>query len=119
MASQITTYFTPEEYLQLERKPEYKSEYLAGQIFAMSGASREHNLIAVNVLASLHAQLKKRLCEAYGSNMRIRVSASGLYTYPDVVVVCGEPKFADDHVDNLLNPTLIVEVLSPSTEGYD
>lgn len=111
-----------EEYLDLERRSETKSEYLDGEIFAMSGASRRHNLITVNATASLHAQLKGRSCETYGGDMRVRIPATGLYTYPDVSVVCGTPRFddeADEEMDTLLNPTLIVEVLSPSTEGYD
>ena len=112
-------WISPREYLALERKAEYKSEYLRGEIFAMSGASREHNLIAVNVGARLHTQFSGRFCEVYQGDMRVRVESSGLYTYPDVVAVCEEPQFEDDEVDTLLNPTLIVEVLSKSTEGYD
>ena len=119
MSLQPQTRVTPEEYLAQERQALYKSEYLNGEIFAMSGANREHNLICVNVSASLHAQLRQRPCEAYVSDMRVKVSPTGLYTYPDVVVVCGEPQFEDAHVDTLLNPTVIVEVLSPSTEDYD
>jgi Uma2 family endonuclease len=111
--------FTPEEYLALERKAPYKNEYHDGCIYAMSGASREHNLIAWNLNRELGAQLKDRPCEAYRSDMRVRVSATGLYTYPDVSVVCGEPQFLDSEVDTLLNPTLIIEVLSPTTEAYD
>jgi Uma2 family endonuclease len=110
---------SPEEYLALERRSEEKHEYLDGEIFAMTGASRQHNLIALNIAASLHAQLADRPCEPYMGDMRIQVAATGLYTYPDVVVVCGEPQLADDSFDTLLNPTLIVEVISPSTEGYD
>jgi Uma2 family endonuclease len=110
---------SPEEYLALERRSEEKHEYLDGEMFAMTGASRRHNLIALNIAASLHSQLADRPCEPYMGDMRIRVAATGLYTYPDVVVVCGEPQLADDSFDTLLNPTLIVEVISPSTEGYD
>lgn len=119
MSSQVKTYLTPEEYLAMERQAEYKSEYFNGEVFAMTGASRKHNLIAVNVLAALHAQLRKRPCEIYPSDMRVKVSPSGLYTYPDVVVVCEEPLFDDDQKDTLLNPTLLVEVLSKSTASYD
>ncbi|MBI3797413.1 MAG: Uma2 family endonuclease [Deltaproteobacteria bacterium] len=111
--------YTPEEYLALERKAEFKSEYLAGEIFAMSGASRQHNLIAGNVFASLHAQFRHRPCEVYMGDMRVKVSSTGLYTYPDVVALCGEPRFDDEQKDTLLNPTVIIEVLSPSTEAYD
>lgn len=119
MASQTKTYFTAEEYLASERAAEYKSEYFDGEIFAMTGASRRHNIVSINVSTALNTQLKGRPCEAYAGDMRVKVAPSGLYTYPDIVVVCGEPKFEDEHVDTLTNPTLIVEVLSKSTEGYD
>jgi Uma2 family endonuclease len=110
---------TPEEYLALERKAEYRSEYLHGEIFAMTGASRRHNLIATNAVISLGQQLKGKPCEVYASEMRVKVEATGLYTYPDVVVVCGEPNFEDDYLDTLLNPTVLIEILSKSTERYD
>ncbi|MDT5122987.1 MAG: hypothetical protein QOC96_2469 [Acidobacteriota bacterium] len=119
MSSQVKVYYTPEEYLALERQAEYKSEYFNGEIFAMTGASRKHNLVAGNVFASLHNQLKKRPCEIYPSDMRVKVSPTGLYTYPDVIVVCGEPLFDDKQKDTLLNPTVLVEVLSKSTASYD
>jgi Uma2 family endonuclease len=110
---------TPEQYLALERKSPIKHEYYDGEIFAMAGASREHNLIAGNFYAEIRAQLRHRPCEVYMSDMRVLVSRTGLYTYPDIVAVCGEPQFQDSEVDTLLNPNLIVEVLSPSTEAYD
>jgi len=110
------TFITPEEYLAREREAEFKSEYLNGEIFAMAGASRPHNLITGNIYAKLHAQLERRACNVYPSDMRLKVSSSGLYTYPDVMVVCGEEEFDDDEEDTLLNPALIVEVLSKSTE---
>ena len=119
MSQQIVPYVSPEEYLRLERQSEYKSEYLNGEIFAMSGASRKHNLITGNIGSEFNQQLRGKPCEAYMSDMRVKVTATGLYTYPDVIVVCGEPKFEDEYVDTLLNPTLLVEVLSPSTERYD
>jgi Uma2 family endonuclease len=119
MSQQIKSYVTPEEYLRLERQSEYKSEYVNGEIFAMTGASHKHNLVAGNIFGELRQQLKGRQCEAYVGDMRVKVTATGLYTYPDVVVVCGEPKFEDEYVDTLLNPTLLVEVLSQSTERYD
>lgn len=109
----------PEEYLAFERRSEEKHEYLAGEAFAMTGASREHNLIVTNVVAELRQQMKGRPCQVYPNDMRVKVDASGLYTYPDVAVVCGEARFEDEQVDTLLNPTLIVEVLSDSTEAYD
>ncbi len=110
---------TPQEYLVRERRAETKSEYLRGEMFAMSGASREHNLIAGNVNRELGQQLRERPCEVYQADMRVKVSPTGLYTYPDVTVVCGEPRFEDAEVDTLLNPTVLVEVLSPSTADYD
>lgn len=110
---------TAAEYLALERQAETKSEYHDGQMVAMMGASRWHNLIAMNVSARLHLQLEGRPCETYASDMRVKVDPTGLYTYPDVTVVCGEAEFEDAELDTLLNPTVIVEVLSPSTEAYD
>jgi Uma2 family endonuclease len=119
MSQQIQPYISPQEYLRLERQSEYKSEYVNGQIFAMTGASRKHNLITTNISRELSQQLKGRPCEVYAVDMRVKVRATGLYTYPDVAVACGEPEFEDDFIDTLLNPTLLVEVLSPSTERYD
>jgi len=119
MSLQPKPRLTPEEYLALERKAEYKSEYLAGEMFAMAGASERHVSIVANVMYLLVGQLKGRPCKAYASDMRVRVSPTGLYTYPDVVVVCGQPQFADEQQDTLLNPTLLVEVLSESTKDYD
>ena len=119
MSLQPKTRFTPEEYLALERKAECKSEYFNGEIFAMSGATPQHVLIVTNVVSELRGQLKSRPCTVYSTDLRLKVSATGLYTYPDVIVVCGEPQFNDDHKDTLLNPTLIVEVLSESTKDYD
>ena len=119
MSQRIVPYISPEEYLRLERQAEYKSEYLNGEIFAMSGASEGHNLIAGNIFGELRQQLRGGPCRAYVSDMRVKVRANGLYTYPDVVVVCGEPKFEDKEVDTLVNPTMLIEVLSPSTERYD
>lgn len=119
MSSPNPTSVTPGEYLDLERKAEIRSEYIAGRIYAMSGASRRHNLIAGNLHGLLWTQLRGRACEAYMGDMRVKVSPTGMYTYPDLTVVCGEPSFEDAHVDTLLNPAVIVEVLSESTEAYD
>jgi Uma2 family endonuclease len=119
MASTARTRLTAQQYLEIERRAEYKSEFLNGEMFAMSGASRAHNLIATNVTRELSGQLRGRPCETYAGDMRVKVSETGLYTYPDVLVVCGEAEFEDAHVDTLLNPTVIVEVVSPSTEAYD
>jgi Uma2 family endonuclease len=119
MSLQPKPYLSPEDYLALERRAEFKSEYFDGEIFAMSGASEAHNLIVANTVVDLGVQLKKRPCKLYPNDMRVKVSPTGLFTYPDVVVVCGQPRFDDSHQDTLLNPTLIVEVLSDSTEAYD
>lgn len=110
---------TPAEYLQLERAAAYKSEYVNGQIVAMTGASRAHNLIGSNICRDLSLQLLDGPCEAYVNDMRVKVSPTGLYTYADVVVACPPIDLEDDHLDTLLNPVVIVEVLSPSTEAYD
>jgi Uma2 family endonuclease len=119
MSTVAKTLLTPEQYLEIERKAEFRSEYYQGEIFAMAGAADSHNLIVTNLTRELSQQLRKRPCFAYSHDMRVRVSATGLYTYPDVLVVCGERQFLDDRRDNLLNPAVIVEVLSPSTEAYD
>jgi Uma2 family endonuclease len=119
MSSQPKLRLTPEEYLTLEREAEYKSEYFAGEVFSMAGASARHALIVTNVVRELSTQLKRRPCNVYSTDLRVRVSATGLYTYPDIVVVCGTPQWADDQQDTLLNPTLLVEVLSESTKDYD
>ncbi|MDQ1640180.1 MAG: hypothetical protein QOF62_3519 [Pyrinomonadaceae bacterium] len=119
MSRQVKTYTTPEEYLAFERKAENKNEYVNGEIFAMTGASRKHNLIVANIVGELREQLKGKPCEVYPGEMRVKAPATRSYVYPDVVVVCDEPKFEDDQLDTLLNPTLIVEVLSKSTESYN
>jgi len=119
MSSQADKRYTAEEYVALERQAECKSEYCAGDIFAMAGASRWHNLIVANVIRELSLQLKGRPCTTYPSDMRVKISPTGLYTYPDITVVCSEAQFEDTQQDTLLNPTLIVEVLSESTEAYD
>jgi Uma2 family endonuclease len=111
--------FTAEQYLALERKADSRSEFCDGFIIAMAGGSREHNIIAGNVHGEIRSQLKGRPCEVYMSDMRVRVNPTGLFTYPDVVALCGEACFLDEKADTLLNPTLIVEVLSSSTESYD
>jgi Uma2 family endonuclease len=119
MTAAPKTLLTPEEYLARERLAEIKSEYYDGETFAMAGGSKEHSLIATNAATELNLQLRERPCEVYNSDMRVQVAEAGPYTYPDVTVVCGEAQFADAEVDTLLNPTLIVEVLSPTTEDWD
>ncbi len=107
---------SPAEYLALERASETKHEFFDGEIVDVTGAKEAHNLIAMNVSGSLWMALKDRPCRVYPSDMRV-ATPSGLWTYPDVSIVCGEPRFEDDQRDMLLNPLLLIEVLSPSTEA--
>ena len=119
MSVQRQPFVTPEEYLARERQAETKSEYYAGEIFAMSGTSKEHDRIAGDLYTALNMGLRNAGCEPFTSDMRVKVSKTGLYTYPDVTVVCGEAQFEDAEVDTLLNPVVLVEVLSATTEAYD
>jgi len=119
MIAKLKHRYTPEEYLEFERNAEYKSEYFDGEIFAMAGASERHNLISGNVFAALHAQFRKRPCKVYSNDMRLKVSPTGLYTYPDIAAVCGQAMFDDEYKDILLNPAVIMEVLSKYSEDYD
>jgi Uma2 family endonuclease len=112
-------YLTPAEYLTFERQSDVKHEYFRGEIFAMSGASQKHVTIFMNMSHLLVGQLKGRSCRTFGADMRVKVSPTGLFTYPDLVVVCGRPRFEDKELDTLLNPTVIIEILSKSTEAYD
>ncbi len=111
--------WTAADYLAFERDSDIKHEFWNGQIVAMTGATRRHNLIAGSVYASLYNQTVDRPCEVYVAEMRVHIAATGLYTYPDVAAVCGDVELEDDQLDTLLNPDVIIEVLSPSTEGYD
>ncbi|MFA7484049.1 MAG: Uma2 family endonuclease [Vulcanimicrobiota bacterium] len=111
--------FTPEEYLAIEEKSPTKSEYYQGEIFAMSGASLAHAQIVRNLTADLHNALRGSSCQVFGSDLRLQVTTSGLFTYPDLYVVCGEPVLLSGRTDTVTDATLIVEVLSPSTEFYD
>jgi len=119
MSAQPQPRLTPEQYLEAERAAQFRHEYYNGQIYAMSGGSYQHYVIIGNLTAELHTRLKTRPCAVGSSDLRLRVSPEGLYTYPDVMVICGDPKFADGRGDTLMNPALIVEVLSPSAEAYD
>jgi Uma2 family endonuclease len=107
------------EYLRLERVAETRSEYFDGEIFAMAGGTRAHSLIQTNLLRELSSRLTASDCVAYSTDLRIKVEATGLLTYPDVSVVCGEQRFLDEQEDTLLNPVVVIEVLSDSTEAYD
>src|SRR6478672_4613835 len=118
MSAAPKPYISPEEYLERERQAETKSEYFAGEVFAMAGGTPEHSLIAANVTGGLWPQLLQKPCRVYTSDLRVHTSEPH-YSYPDVTVVCGEPQFLDEQRDTLLNPTVIVEVLSPTTEAWD
>ena len=116
----IEQIWTADEYLAWESEQSTKFELIDNYIVAMSGASRAHNIITVNITASLYFQLRKKPCEVYQADMRVQAERESSYTYPDVVVVCGEPKFCHDtNPETLQNPTLIFEALSPSTEDID
>ncbi|HLL77537.1 MAG TPA: Uma2 family endonuclease [Pyrinomonadaceae bacterium] len=119
MATNPETLLTEDEYLAFERRSELRHEYLAGEVFDMTGASRKHNRIVTNIVVALDTQLRDRPCNVYANDMRVRVRRARHYAYPDVVVTCGEEKFADAELDTLLNPLVIFEVMSDSTEAYD
>jgi Uma2 family endonuclease len=111
-------YLTPEEYLEIERAAPFKSEYYAGEVFAMAGASPEHNEIMINLSMSLAPQVRRTGCKLFVADMRVHVPETDFFAYPDGIVVCN-PDYADSPKDTLLNPLVIVEILSPSTEAYD
>ena len=120
MQAQSKPYYSFEDYLIAERECiDQKHEYVAGQVFAMAGASFNHNLIVTNLASELRQQLKTRPCTVLGNDMRVRIEAADAATYPDVLVLCDKPAFHDSRRDVLTNATLVAEVLSPSTEGYD
>lgn len=112
-------FITSEEYLHRERQAEFRSEYFRGEVFAMAGASANHNLIVGNCVQTFGQQLKKKPCRVYPSDLKLRIEATGLYTYPDLSIVCGDPELETNGGDVLLNPVVLVEVLSDSTEAYD
>jgi len=120
MSAQAQVRITPEQYLEIERASQHvRSEYYNGRMYAMSGASYRHVMLISSLSHHLRNGLAGRACSVGTNDLRVRVSPAGLYTYPDVVVICGDPRFADQEADTVLNPALIVEVLSPSTEAYD
>lgn len=119
MSSIPDVHFSPAEYLTLERKAEYKSEYIDGEIFAMAGGSERHNLIVANIIAGLHSHLFGGPGRVYASDLKVRASKPRFFYYPDVSVVCGETKFHDEHKDVVLNPLMIFEVLSERTAAFD
>lgn len=113
------TALTPQQYLEQERKAELRSEYFDGQLLAKTGSSADHCTIVGNIAVGIRQQFRNCSCEVFMNMMRIKVIKSSSYFYPDVVAVCGKPQLEDNEQDVLLNPTMIVEVLSPSTENYD
>jgi Uma2 family endonuclease len=119
MSTLSKSFLSPAEYLEIERKALDKSEYYNGEMFATSGGSRWHDRIATQLAFLLEQHLSGKRCEMFSANMRVLATPSLLYTYPDLSVSCEEPQFEDPHVDTLTNPTLLVEILSPSTENYD
>ena len=112
-------YLTPEAYLEQERKADFRSEYYRGETFAMYGARRNHVVLTSRLAALLINALQDRDCVVLTTDMRVHIPETTLYTYPDLAVVCGEERYLDDEFDTLLNPVVIVEVLSESTEAYD
>jgi Uma2 family endonuclease len=118
MSRQAERHYTVEDYFAIEESSTVKHEYFGGEIFAMAGASLRHNRITGNVYATLRRRLEGADCEAFSSDLRVR-TPGGLYTYPDVLVVCGEVELSDDRLETVTNPALIVEVLSESTKDYD
>lgn len=107
------------EYLAFERASEIKHEYIGGALVAMAGASAAHNIIVANIIASLHGQVRDRNCTVFPSDMRLRIIRQDVYTYPDIMIVCGDVSYEDDALDSVTNPTVLIEVLSPTTESYD
>ena len=118
-AAQVLTTITEAEYLTAERASVLRHEFVGGQMLAMSGASLDHGLVVSNLVASLHGQLAGRDCFVVANDLSVRVAATAEYFYPDVLVVCGDPEFVDERRDVLLNPRVILEVLSPSTKNFD
>jgi Uma2 family endonuclease len=119
MSTQAKPFITEEQYLEIEARAELRSEYCNGEMFLMAGGTSDHNVICFNLGAVFREQFRERPCNFYGIDIRLRVSTTGLYTYPDIMLVCGERQWADQSNTTLLNPSVIIEVLSDSTEGYD
>ena len=119
MTAQPQKYYSAAEYLELEREADYKSEYYHGEIFAMAGAGHNHNRIVENLTGECYIAFKGKQCRTFSSDQRIHIPETGLYTYPDLLIVCDKNQYLDDKKDTILNPTVIIEVLSESTEAYD
>jgi Uma2 family endonuclease len=119
LPEQFLPAITAEQYLELERTSEIRHEFLDGLVYAMAGESPDHSTICFNLASAIGAQIRDKPCRGFSPNMKVRAGIGGLYAYPDLMIVCGEANFHDEHGDVLLNPTVIFEVLSPSTEKYD
>lgn len=119
MSAVPKTVLSPEDYLAFERRSEFRHEFYKGEIFQMSGASRKHNAIVFDLAVHIGNRLRGKNCQGFASDMRVHIPLTGLYTYPDVVIAGGEPEFLDDEFDTLLNPVVLIEVLSPTTADYD
>ena len=113
------SYYSPQEYLQMEREANYKSEYFQGEIFAMAGASFNHNIVNENCSVLIGSFLRKKPCQSFSRDMKLHIPANTLYTYPDLMIVCGDKKFVDGEKDIIMNPIIIIEILSKTTEAYD
>jgi Uma2 family endonuclease len=119
MSTQPKPYITEEQYLAIERTAERRSEYYNGEMFLMAGGTSDHNLIALNIAAAFREHFRERKCNVYAIDMRVHIPATGLYTYPDGMLICGEREWAEPSHVTLLNPSVIIEILSDSTEAYD
>ncbi|HEY0349211.1 MAG TPA: Uma2 family endonuclease [Pyrinomonadaceae bacterium] len=119
LPEQFLPAITAEQYLELERTSEIRHEFLDGLVYAMAGESPDHSTICFNLASAIGAQIRDKPCRGFSPNMKVRAGIGGLYAYPDLMIVCGEANFHDEHGDVLLNPAVIFEVLSPSTEKYD
>lgn len=117
--SQTQSWISPEEYLAIERRATYRSEYLNGAMFAMAGATRQHNRISSNLVSGIDQHIKSRDCNVYASDMRVYVPSTGYFTYPDIVITCGKEEFTDAYNDVLVNPLVVIEILSDSTAAFD
>lgn len=119
MVAEQRQFITQEAYLAMEREAFEKSEYFEGQLYPMAGATKEHNRIKENLSGEIYIALKGEPCQSFSSDYRVHIPKNGLYTYPDLIVVCDEPELLDEKFDTLLNPTVLIEILSKSTRGYD
>jgi len=119
MTALASPIYSFKDYLAIERELDTRNEYIGGQVYAMTGAKENHNLIVVNLAAELRARFKQRPCRVFANDMKVRIDLADASTYPDVLALCGEREFHDQRKDIICNPSLIVEVLSPSTEAHD